>query len=180
MERRATLSDKKEGQVKAFESQRCILHGGPNYSHGMTLQMEIFCLFILVHTLVPISEVQQELQWTKSGENSKNAGVGCVTQYKSKQDAICEARFNSRKVHFAALMDVCHPKTRSIGRTLANTQKQCGAAWRQRLRRHRWLCRTEQEASASHMTAAQALDTISRLPCQVKRRCCLRLHSSQA
>ena len=68
------------------------------------------------------------------------------------KDVINAARANNSKVHIAPLLNLCHQKTRSIGRD--NVKYDTGG----------YAVLTEQGASASHITSAKVLDTSSRLP----------------
>ena len=87
-----------------------------------------------------------------------------LTKVKSKKVSD-EARTSGAKVHFAALMDICHLKNAELE---AKYQKYRG---RVVLRGDiveddsgSYLVLTEQGSSASQMTAAKIMDIVSRLP----------------
>ena len=109
--------------------------------------------------------LQQKLQWTKSGTSFQNCQRGVRQEVKSKQGVINEARANNQKRSLRYTAGLLPLETRGIGRTLANISRQSDAA-RRRAKVDTGGCAvfTEQGASASHMTAATVLDTISRLP----------------
>ena len=88
-----------------------------------------------------------------------------LTKVSSKSEVIDEAKTNGSKVHFASLMDICHLKNAELE---AKHQKYKG---RVVLRGDivkddsgSYAVFTEQESSASQMTAAKVMDIISRLP----------------
>ena len=88
----------------------------------------------------------QKLQWSKRGRSYKTASVEYV-KVNVKQDVNNEARGNNRKVHITALMALCHLKHGELAEHLRTCEGRVGFARRQ--------------ASASHVTAAQVLDTFS-------------------
>ena len=97
----------------------------------------------------------------KIGENS----AWNLTKVKSKKSVIDEARTSGTTVHFASLMDICHLKNAELE---AKHQKYKG---RVVLRGDivkddsgSYAVFTEQGSSASQMTAAKVMDTISKLP----------------
>ena len=88
-----------------------------------------------------------------------------LTKVRSKSEVIEEARVLGATVHFASLMDICHLKNAELE---AKHQKYKG---RVVLRGDivkddsgSYAVFTEQESSASQMTAAKIMDIISRLP----------------
>ena len=88
-----------------------------------------------------------------------------LTKVRSKSEVIDEARTSGAKVHFASLVDICHLKNAELE---AKHQKYKG---RVVLRGDivkddsgSYAVFTEQGSSASQMTAAKNMDTISRLP----------------
>ena len=88
-----------------------------------------------------------------------------LTTVRSKKEVIDEARTKGAKVHFASLMDICHLKNaeletkhqKDIGRVVLRgdiVRDDSGS----------YAVCTEQESSASKMTAAKVMDIFSRLP----------------
>ena len=88
------------------------------------------------------------------------------TKVRSKSEVIDEARTKGAKVHFSSLMDICHLKNAELetkhqkykGRVVLRVdivKDDSGS----------YAVFTEQGSSASQMTAATVMDSISRLPC---------------
>ena len=88
-----------------------------------------------------------------------------LTKVRSKSEVIDEARTNGAKVHFASLMDICPLKNAELE---AKHQKYKGpVVLRGDIVKDDsgfYGVFTEQGSSASQMTAAKILDTISRMP----------------
>ena len=88
-----------------------------------------------------------------------------LERVKSKEGVIWEAQRDKNKVHFAALMDICHLKNVELepkfqqykGRVVLR-----GDIVKDDSGPHAVF--TEQGSSASHMTAAKVMDVIARLP----------------
>ena len=88
-----------------------------------------------------------------------------TTKVRNKSEVIEEERKESRKVHFASLMDLCHLKNAELetkhqkykGRVVLRgdiVKDDSGS----------YAVFAQQESSASQMTAAKVMDIISRLP----------------
>ena len=88
-----------------------------------------------------------------------------LTNVRNKSEVIDEARMKGAKVHFATLMDICHLKNAALeakhqqykGRVVLRgdiVKDDSGS----------YAVFTEQDSSASQMTAAKVMDIISRLP----------------
>ena len=123
---------------------------------------------ILVHKFIPMPQAmkipQQKQQWIKNGSNLKKIPAWDVTKVKNRSEMIDEARTKGAKVHFASLMDICHKKNAEL-----ETKHQ---KYKSRIVLRGDIVKddsgsyavfTEQGSSASQMTAAKVMDTISRL-----------------
>ena len=88
-----------------------------------------------------------------------------LTKVRNKKEVIDEARNKGRKVHFASLMDLCHLKNSELE---PNFQEYTGrVVFRRDIVKDdsgSYAVFTEQESSASQMTAAKIMDIVSRLP----------------
>ena len=88
-----------------------------------------------------------------------------LTKVRSKSEVIDEARTKGSKVHFASLMDICHLKNAELE---TKHQKYKGrVVFRGDIVKDdsgSYAVFTEQGSSASQMTAAKIMDSISRLP----------------
>ena len=98
------------------------------------------------------------------GKLEKNSAWN-LTKVRSKKEVIDEARTSGAKVHFASLMDIRHSKNAELE---AKHQKYKGRiVFRGDIVKYdsgSYAVFTEQESSASQMTAAKVMDIISRLP----------------
>ena len=101
----------------------------------------------------------------KDWEKLEKISTWNLTKVRSKKEVIDEARTKGAKVHFASLMDMCHFENAELE---AEHQKYKG---RVVLRGDivkddsgSYAVFTEQGSSASQMTAAKVMETISRLP----------------
>ena len=101
----------------------------------------------------------------KEWEKLEKISAWILTKVKRKKQEIDEARTASATVHLASKMDICHLKNAELE---AKHQKYKG---RDVLRGDivkddsgSYAVFTEQGSSASQMTAAKNMDTISRLP----------------
>ena len=102
----------------------------------------------------------------KEWQKVKTIPARQVDKMKSKKDVVLEAqRERGKKVHFAALMDICHLKNAELepqfqkykGRVVLGgdiVKDDFGAC----------AVFTEKASSASEMTAAKVIDVIARLP----------------
>ena len=101
----------------------------------------------------------------KECEKLEKISAWNLTKVRSKSEVIYEARTSGATVHFASLMDICHLKNAELeakhqkykGRVVLrgdNVKDDSGS----------YAVFTEQGSSASQMTAAKIMDTISRLP----------------
>ena len=88
-----------------------------------------------------------------------------LTKVKSKKQVIDEARTSGATVHFASLMDICHPKNAELE---AKHQKYKGRVVLRgdivKDNSGAYALFTEQGSSASQMTAAKVMDIIARMP----------------
>ena len=87
-----------------------------------------------------------------------------LTKVRSKRKVINEARTSGAKVHFASLMDICHPKNAELEAKLQEYKSR--VVLRGDIVKDEsgsYAVFTEQGSSASQMTAAQIMDIISRL-----------------
>ena len=103
--------------------------------------------------------------WNVDGEKEVSDTWTGFTRFRSKNQAIDEARHKGGKVHFASLMDLCHlqnseldPQYRKykgrVGLRGDTVQDDSGS----------YAVFTEHGSSASQMTAAKVMDITSRLP----------------
>ena len=106
----------------------------------------------------------QQQQWIKNGKKLEKIPAWDMTKVRSKSEMIDEARTKGAKVHFASLMDICHLKNAELetkhqkykGRVVLRSdyvKDDSGS--------HAVFA--EQGSSASQVTAAKAMDIISRL-----------------
>ena len=98
---------------------------------------------------------------SKTGENP----AWQVTKVRNKKEVINEARTKGRKVHFASLMNLCHLKNSELNLSIKSTKAELyseGTLWK--IDSASYAVFTDQGSSASQMTAAKIIDTMSRLP----------------
>ena len=103
-------------------------------------------------------------QWIK---NRKNETIPAwqLDKDKSKKEVIEEAQKNNNKVHFASLMDLCHPKNAELEPQFQKYNRR--VVLRGDIAKDdsgAYAVFTEQGSSASQMTAAKVMDVISRHP----------------
>ena len=123
----------------------------------------------LAHTFIPMSQAMKipaaKAALDKEREKLEKISAWNLTKVRSKKEVIDEARTTGAKVHFASLMDICHFKNAKLetkhqkykGRVVLRgdiVKDDSGS----------YAVFTEQGSSASQMTAAKVMDTISRLP----------------
>ena len=110
---------------------------------------------------IPAAKAAVDKEW----EKLEKISAWNLTKVKNKKQVIDEARTSGAKVHFASLMDINHlkmlnwrqsTKNTKVGIVLRgdNVQDDSGS----------YAVFTEQNTSASQMTAAKIMDIISRLP----------------
>ena len=111
--------------------------------------------------LKPAAKAAADKEWEKLGK----IPAWDLTKVRSKKEVIDEARTTGAEVHFASLMDICHLKNAELE---AKHQKYKGRVVLRGdiVKDDSVSCAvfTEQGSSASQMTAAKIMDTISRLP----------------
>ena len=123
----------------------------------------------LVHKFIPMPQAMKipaaKAAVDKEWEKLEKIPAWDKTKVRNKSEVIEEARTKGVKVHFASLMDICHLKNAELE---AKHQKYKG---RVVLRGDivkddsgSYSVFTEQESSASQLTAAKVMDIISRLP----------------
>ena len=103
----------------------------------------------------------QRQQWKKEWKKVETMQAWQLDEVTSKKEAILEAQSDKKKVHFAALMDLCllknaeliKPKFRVVllGDIVKDDSGACAVF-------------IEQDSSASQTTAAKVKDVIARLP----------------
>ena len=110
---------------------------------------------------IPAAKAAVDKEW----EKLEKISAWNLTKVRHKSEVIDEARTSGARVHFASLMDICHLKNVELE---AKNQKYKG---RVVLRGDivkddsgSYAVFTEQGSSASQMTAAKVMDTLSRLP----------------
>ena len=143
--------------VDADESMRIRLEGVPQRYHEDHISAKGINFSLshcnLVHEFIPMPQAWQ--QWKKNWKNLRN---------RNKKDLIEEARRKGRKVHFASLMDLCH-----LNNSELEPQFQ---TYKGRIELRGDIVKDDsgsyavftQGSSASQMTAAKVMDTVSRLP----------------
>ena len=102
----------------------------------------------------------QRRQWTKNVKKLEKILAWQLTKVRNKNEVIAEARNESRTVHFASFMDLCHLKNSELepqfqkfkGRDIVKDDSGSYSVF------------TEQGSSASQLTAAKVMDMKSRLP----------------
>ena len=123
----------------------------------------------LVHKFIPMFQAIKipaaKAAVDKEWEKLEKIPAWDLTKVRSKKEVIDEARTKGAKVHFASLMDICHLKNADLetkhqkykGRVVLRgdiVKDDSGS----------YAVFTEQESSASQVTAAKVMDIISRLP----------------
>ena len=101
----------------------------------------------------------------KEGKKLKTIPAWHLEKVKRKKEVILEAQRDKRKVHFAALMDICHPKNAEFEPKLQKYTGRvvlCGDLMKDDSGAYAVF--TEQGSSASQMTAAKVMDVMKRLP----------------
>ena len=110
---------------------------------------------------IPAAKAAVDKEW----EKLKKKSAWNLTKVRSKKDVIDEARTSGATVHFASLMDICHLKNAELE---AKHQKYKGRVVLRgdivKDNSGSYEVFTEQVSPASQMTAAKAMDIISRLP----------------
>ena len=110
---------------------------------------------------IPAAKAAVDKEW----EKFEKISASNLTKFRSKKEVIDEVKTNGVKVHFASLMDICHLKNVEFE---AKHQKYKGRfVFRGDIVKDdagSYAVFTEQGSSASKMTAAKIMDTISRLP----------------
>ena len=123
----------------------------------------------LVHKFIPKPQAMKipaaKAVVDKEWENLEKFSAWNLTKVRSKKHVIDEARTSGAKVHFASFMDRCHLKNAELE---AKHQKYKGRVVLRgdivKDNSGSYAVFTEQESSASQMTAAKIMDIISRLP----------------
>ena len=116
----------------------------------------------LVHKFIAMPQALKKGCTSSSGQQIP---AWQLTKVRNKNEAIAEAGNEGRKVHFASLMDLCHLKNSELepqfhkckGRIVLRgdvVKDDSGSS----------AVFIEQGSSASQMTAAEVMDTLSRLP----------------
>ena len=123
----------------------------------------------LVHKFFPMPQAMKipaaKAVVDKECEKLEKISAWNLTQVKSKNQVIDEARASGTTVHFASLMDVCHLKNAELevkhqkykGRVVLRGDFVKEDSWS-------YAVFTEQKSSPSQMTAAKIMDIIYRLP----------------
>ena len=123
----------------------------------------------LVHKFIPMPQAMKipaaKAAVDKEWEKLEKISAWNLTKVKSKKQVIDDARTSGATVHFASLMDICHLKNAELE---AKHQKYKGRVVLRgdivKDNSGSYAVFTEQESSASQMTAAKIMDIISRLP----------------
>ena len=158
--------------VEAHESTRKRLEGGLHKDHEDHIAGKGYNSlqhYNLVHKFIPMPQAMKiraakaavDKEWEKLEKNP----AWNLTKVRSLKEVIDEARTKGAKVHFASLMDIYHLKNAELE---AKHQKYKGrVVFRGDIVKddsESYAVFTEQGSSASQMTAAKVMDTISRLP----------------
>ena len=123
----------------------------------------------LVHKFIPMPQALKipaaKAAVDKEWEKLEKISAWNLTKVKSKKQVIDEARTMGTTVHFASLMDICHLTNAEL---VAKHQKYKGRVVLRgdivKDNSGSYAVFTEQGSSASQMTAAKIMDSISRLP----------------
>ena len=122
----------------------------------------------LVHKLITLHPAMQtpdaKAAVDKEWKEHETIPACQLDKDKSKKEVIEEAQKNNNKVHFASLMDLCHPKNAELEPQLQKYKGRLvlrGDIMKDDSRA--FAVFTEQGSSASQMTAAKVMDVISRL-----------------
>ena len=95
-------------------------------------------------------------QWTRNGKKLETIPAWQLEKDKSKKEVILEAQRDKKKVHFATLMDICHPKNAELEPIFQKCKGRVvlrGDIVKDGSGAHAVF--TEQGSSASQMTAAR-------------------------
>ena len=110
---------------------------------------------------IPAAKAAVDKEWDKL----EKIPAWVITKVRNKSEVIDEARKEGGKVHFASMLDICHLKNAELE---TKNQKYKGrVVLRSDIVKDdsgSYAVFTEQEPSASQMTAAKVTDVISRLP----------------
>ena len=110
---------------------------------------------------IPAAQAAADTEW----ENLEKMSAWNLTKVQSKKQVIDEARTSGATAHFASLMDICHLRNAEFE---AKHQKYKGRVVLRGVLEQddsgSYAVFTEQESSASQMTALKNMDLISRLP----------------
>ena len=158
--------------VEADESTRKRLEGTLHKDHedhiagkainSLNHQNLVHKFFPMLRAMrIPDAKAAMDKEWEKL---EKMPGWD-LTKVRGKSEVIDEVKTKGAKVHFASLMDICHWKNAELetkhqkykGRVVlrGDTGKDGSGSY---------AVFTEQDSSASQMTAAKVMDIISRLP----------------
>ena len=157
--------------LEASESTRmCMEESLPKYHEDHIAGKGINSLqhYKMVHKFIPMPHAMKipaaKATVDKEWEKLEKIPAWDITKVRNKSGVIDEARTKGIKVHFASLMDICHLKNAGLetkhqkykGRVvlLSDIVKNDSGSY---------AVFTEQESSASQMTAAKVMDIIFRL-----------------
>ena len=158
--------------VEADESMRIRMEGSQNKNHEDHIAgrgMNSLSHSNLVHKFIPMPQALKipdaraavEKEWDKL----EKILAWQLTKVRNKNEVIAEARNKGHTVHFASLMDLCHPK---ISELEPQFQKYKGrVVLRGDIAKDdsgSYAVFVEQGSSASQMTAAKMMEVTSRLP----------------
>ena len=74
---------------------------------------------------IPDAKAAVDQEWKKL----ETAPAWQLQKVKSKKEVSLEAQRETKKVHFATLMDTCHLKNAEIGSTFQKKKRQSRAPW---------------------------------------------------
>ena len=100
----------------------------------------------------------------KEWEKLEKISAWNLTKVRSKKEVIDEARTKGAKVHFAALMDICHLKNAELEAEHPKIERSSCTRDIVKDDSGSYAVFTEQGSSGSQMTAAKIMDIISRFP----------------
>ena len=150
--------------VEAHESPRKHLENSQSKDHEDRIAEKGFnslSHWNLVHKSIPMRQAMKipdaKATVDKEQEELEKILAWQLTKVRIKKEVIAEARKEGKTVHFASLMDVCHLKNSELEPKFKKTKTKdvlySGVT-----------VFTEQGSSASHVTAAKAINVIARLP----------------
>ena len=123
----------------------------------------------LVHKFIPMPQAMKspdaKAAEDKGWKKLETIPAWDLGKVKSKKEVILEAQRDTKKVHFATLMDRCHLRNAGLEPKLQQYKGRVVLRWDMvKDKVGAYAVFTEQGSSASQMTAATVMKVIARLP----------------